>query len=287
MTDSRVTMTSYDDMTKQQAVAALEEFLDERDPALRRLRELLAVDGLRPDELLDGTPDSLTTVWRWAKSRLRRRKRDNATENARFENWLPTWSRHTIPDEPTLSYDTILLLDGVIAYFCRVIEAGAPQAGWRVGHHRVKSYHWQNYPVLGNEKEEFALTDFLPAKSRAHLKGVRESPDDELTTSAISVISTLRGEREEDRVEEPLVEVDDLSNGRSDERYDFEVNVQEEIAHEHSALVDSMVRALAEEPGVSEAFREDRERVLVTAPDWSGPRLANWFTSYLSDHLNG
>lgn len=280
-------MTSYDDMTKQQAAAALTEFLAERDPALRRLRELLAVDGLQPEELLDGTPDSLTTLWRWAKSRLRTRNRDNATENARFENWLPTWSRHTIQDEPTLSYDTILLLDSVVAYFCQVVEAGAPQARWRVGHHRVKNYHWQNYPVLGNEKEEFALADYLPAKSRAHLKGIRESPDNELTTSAISVISTLRGEREEDGGEEPLVEVDDLSNGHSHERYDFEVNVHEEIAHEHSELVDRMVLALAKEPGVGEAFREDRERVLVTAPDWSGPRLKDWFTAYLSDHLDG
>lgn len=280
-------MTSYDDMTKQQAAAALAEFLDERGPALQRLRELLSVDGLHPDDVMDGTPGSLTTVWRWAKSRLRRRDRDDVAENDRFAQWLPTWARHTIPDEPTLSYNTVLLLDGVIAYFCQVVEAGAPQARWRVGHHRVKNYHWQNYPVLGYEKEEFALADFLPAKSRAHLKGLRESADDELTTSAASVISTLRGEREDDDVQEPLVEVDDLSGRHSDQRYDFEVSVREEIAHEHSEVVDHMVRALGKEPGVSAAFREDRERVLVKAPDWSSARLADWITACLSDRIDG
>jgi hypothetical protein len=57
-------MTNYRDLTKATAAAALQGSLDERSPALERLRERLMADGQDPDALLDGTFESLVPLWR-------------------------------------------------------------------------------------------------------------------------------------------------------------------------------------------------------------------------------
>ena len=59
-------MTPYADLTEQQAAAALEEFLQERSPALRRL-ELAVGDAVD----LDHSVESLGPLWVWTKERLR------------------------------------------------------------------------------------------------------------------------------------------------------------------------------------------------------------------------
>ncbi|BCW67530.1 hypothetical protein NicSoilB4_22930 [Arthrobacter sp. NicSoilB4] len=61
-------MTDYRDLTTTDAAAALQEFLDERAPALERLRERLVADGRDPAALLDGTPESQVPLWRWVLS---------------------------------------------------------------------------------------------------------------------------------------------------------------------------------------------------------------------------
>jgi hypothetical protein len=48
-------MTNNRDLTKAKAAAALQEFLDERGPALERLRERLMAEGQDPSAFLDGT----------------------------------------------------------------------------------------------------------------------------------------------------------------------------------------------------------------------------------------
>lgn len=65
----------------------------------------------------------------------------------------------------------------------------------------------------------------------------------------------------------------------------FDVSVLEEIAYERSRLVDQLVGALEEQPGVLEAFREDRERLIVRAPDWDAEQLQTFAAGYLSDRL--
>ena len=66
-------MTNYRDLTQLEAAAALQEFLDERGPALALLRERLDEDRQDTDALLDGSLESLVPLWRWLLSRLTRR----------------------------------------------------------------------------------------------------------------------------------------------------------------------------------------------------------------------
>jgi hypothetical protein len=273
-------MTLYREMTEAEAAAALEEFLRDRPPGLRRLTESLRADGHDP-ALLDGSPESLTPVWRWAKSQLAL-KDDPGHSEPPVGAELPSWQRYSMGYEPMLSASSVQVLDGVISYLCEVLERAVPEAHWRVGLDRVKGYHWQNHPVLALGKAEADPADFVPGRARAHLDGFKESPDDDLTVVARALAADLSGEGEGATAEdEPLVEVDELEG----EEHDFELSVHDEIAHEHSATVDQLVEALARQAGVVEAFREDRERVLLRAPDWTAQRVDEWATGFLAERL--
>jgi hypothetical protein len=94
------------------------------------------------------------------------------------------------------------------------------------------------------------------------------------------VIARLGGDHAEQAdADEHLVEVDGPDDGQ------FDVSVLEEIAHDRSRLVDQLVGALEEQPGVLEAFREDRERLFVRAPGWDAEQLQTFVAGYLSDRL--
>ncbi len=282
-------MTTYHEMKQHEAAAALREFLRERPVALQRLGEVLAADGQDPERLLDGSPQSLTPLWRWAKARLTA-KTDAGQEQAHALE-LPSWLRYTRGREPILSRDSLQVVDGITSYFCKVVEAGAPEARWRVGHDRLKRYIWQNHPVLGRGKDEFGMVNRVPALARSHLLSSRSSDpvappsaDEDLTVAATSLIRTLRGQPGAATVmeqEEPVVEVEVLE----DDDYDFEICVRDQIAQEHSSLVDQLATALEQQAGVSEAFREDRERLLLRAPDWTVGRLESWTSTFLIEFL--
>ncbi|HSN35520.1 MAG TPA: hypothetical protein VLT34_04160 [Arthrobacter sp.] len=79
-------------------------------------------------------------------------------------------------------------------------------------------------------------------------------------------------------MEEPILEV-------GEEDGVFDVGLDEEIAHEHSRKVDRMVKDLAAQPGIDSAYREDREVLLVTAPDWDADRLERWVLEWLKARL--
>jgi len=273
-------MKRYEDLTKQEAAAALTEFLAERDPALAALRQRLGADG--QEHLLDETVESLVPLWRWAKSRLRPQQ---AGGDPPAGGSTPTWLRHYIGTEPTLSRESLELVDGLVSYLCRVIERGAPHAQWQVGHHRIKSYIWQNQPVLAAEGREYQLAQTVAGTARGQASGQWPSDDEKLARAATAIIDALNGADEEDAADdEPVVEVDDLGEDAVRGR-EFEVALREDVAHEHSRTVDRLVKKLAAEEGVTRAFREDREILLVTAPNWDADRLRDWVVRYFEAHI--
>ncbi|WP_461172045.1 hypothetical protein M1D93_13525 [Arthrobacter sp. Z1-9] len=118
-------MKSYEKMRKQEAAAALQEFLDERPHALEHLTRYLTeyADGTVH---LDETVESLTPLWRWVKSVLTELTVESPEPEA---STSPTWLRYGIGTEPILSPKSIEIIDGVISYLCRVVEQGAPKPG--------------------------------------------------------------------------------------------------------------------------------------------------------------
>lgn len=276
------TTDGYMDMTKARAAAARQEFLDERGPALDRLREQLAADGQDPETFLDGTPGSLVPLWHWMLSCTTLRDAPGATDPASVprEAW-PSWERHTVEEEWTLSFESLVLLDGLVSYLAAVVLDRAPLARWEIARDSHKRYFYNNHPVLvsGTGEDHNFLPGFPVVSARAALLGLRESPDDAIARYARELIERLNRPMEgavEAMEPEPLFEVEETSDEPGG--YNFEVGFGDEVAHERSDEVDRLVLELAGEYGVHEALREDREIILVRAPSWSKDELQAWIS---------
>lgn len=278
-----MTMTYYRTMTKRQAAKALEEYLTERPAALHRLRDELAADGLDPEAVLEGTPESLARVWRWVAARIMAME-DGPTPvspDAPAPAWWPSWARYTADLRRSTPDGVVVLLDAFISYLGEVITMGAPEAVWQVGYHRMKAYRLQNHPVLTSPLTDSQIFPPVVVNVVAYRlrRGMDPLRENEFATYAVGVIRRLRGQ---DQVAvaapEPLVEV-------GEEGGVFDVGLYEEIAHEHSRKVDRMVKDLATQPGIVTAHREDREMLLVTAPGWNAERLERWVTDWLKAEL--
>lgn len=278
-------MTDYLDLTKAGAAAALQEFLDERGPALSRLQERLVADGQDPVALLDGTPESLVPLWRWMLSRLTSIDAPGATDPASVprEAW-PSWERHTTEKERTLSLESLTLLDGLVSYLAAVVRDRAPLARWEIARDRHKRYAYNNHPVLvSGAGEDHNFLPGLPVVSaRAALRGSRESPDDAMASYARRLIDRLNeGDSGATKAmePEPPFEIEDVRDEQGG--YDFEIGLGDEIAHERSADVDRLVRQLSREDGINEVLREDRELILVRAPSWNTDALQTWIAQHI------
>lgn len=275
-------MKSYQKMTKQEAAAALQEFLEERPRALENLRQLLG-ERSGGTVTLDWTVESLIPLWCWVKSVLTER----TTEPTDIEvSAGPTWLRYRVGTEPTLSSESVALIDGVISYLCRVVEQGAPHAKWRVGYNRVTSYMWQNHPVLVHDDGEVPLAALVPGKARGQASGRHPSDDGELARVAAAVIKQLNATAQEAPLEEePLFEVEDVGEDEVQNRA-LEVSLREDISYQHSEDIDRLIEILENEEGISSAFREDREVFLVFTPSWSTEQLHHWVARYIQMNIH-
>lgn len=143
----------YIGMTKAQSEAAFQEYLDERGPALERLRETLVADGEDPDVLLDGSIESMIPLWRWILAHLTRAGDPGATDTTSVprEQW-PSWARYSYETVGELSLESLFLLDGLVSYLGDVVQQHAPEARWEIAHHRIKRYVYNNHPCLVSGK---------------------------------------------------------------------------------------------------------------------------------------
>lgn len=284
---------NYLNLNKNQAAVAFQEFIDERAAALERLRNVLVEDGQNPDTMLDDTVESLIPLWRWIMSHLTGPSSPGATDPATVprKEW-PSWERYTRVEERVLSFESLVLLDGLISHLAALLRAHAPSARWEIAHHPVKRYVYNNHPVLVNGRGE--INNFLPdlpvADARALLRGIRASPDNAIATYASAVIDNLNagdsganGETVEG--DEPLAEVEDLGDDPLRGR-ELEVSLHEEIAHEYSRQVDHMVKKLAKEDGITGVIREDREVLLVATSTWNTEKLQEWVSRYLEAKIH-
>jgi hypothetical protein len=108
--------------------------------------------------------------------------------------------------------------------------------------------------------------------------------DDNLTVLARSLITKLGGEDLAPTApDEPLVETDRVAG----DDHDWELSVSDEVAFEHSDLVDDLVAALGREAGVHEVLRQDRQLILLRTPGWTQENLEAWASNFLRALLPG
>jgi hypothetical protein len=117
---------NYINMSKAQSEAAFQEYLEERQPALARLRAALAADGQDADAMLDGTINSLVPLWQWILSHLAGPDVPGATAPGSVPRdvW-PSWERYMYEQEKSLSLESLFLLDGLVSYLGPVVQERA------------------------------------------------------------------------------------------------------------------------------------------------------------------
>jgi hypothetical protein len=253
-------MTSYGDLTAQEAASALEEFLGERAAALRHFE-----DEVGDAVSLDRSVASLGPAWRWLKPRLRPGPPDGPQ---------PTWSRLGLGEHEKLDAASLRLVDGLVSYVAEVVQAAAPAVTWRVGSDPDPRFLNRNHPML-----TLGAWEQAPAWTVGNLArqvfGEWPPSDDRLASVIGTWVANLAGESgPESAGIGPAYEVSDLRDGSAPAEFDFEVSLDEDLADEK--LVADVADGLRAVAGVLEVHVEDRNVLLVRAPGWDENRLARW-----------
>jgi hypothetical protein len=271
----------YEDMIPAQAADALDEFLAERPAALERLRSTLASHGLRPDGLLEGTPESVAPAWEWISAQAAELGVDprSLTEDPTRPTW-PSWARHGMLVDPHPPAQTLALADGFTSYLAQVITTAVPKAQWLVGEHRIGNYPMLNYPVLATDHHQVFLPAMPLYSAYQSAHGRDPMSGTEMLTHTRRTVTALRGEGPvAEAAEEPLVTVvADVDC--------FDVGLRPDLATEHSELVEWMVAELTDRDGVASVYRYGPDALVVNAPDWDETRLKLWCTLWLQRHLH-
>jgi hypothetical protein len=270
----------YEMMDARQAADALDAYLAERDPALRRLRGALADGGLDPGDTLDGSVYSVSPLWAWITARITELGVDPhaLAEDPTRPGW-PSWARHGRLVDPHPPAETIALVDGFASYLGRVIDAAAPDAAWQVGEHLLADHPLLNYPVLATDHHQI----FLPALPlySAYQSAHGRSPmsGSEMLAHTRRTIDALNGEGPEAAaIEEPLVTV-------VAEIDCFDVGLREDIPADHPQIVPQLIDELCARDGVESVHRYGPAALVVDVPDWDELRLKLWCTLWLERHL--
>jgi hypothetical protein len=270
----------YELMTARQAADALDLYLDERAPALQRLRTTLAGHDRDPDKMLNGSVYSVSPLWSWITARVAQLGLDPRclTDDPSRASW-PSWARHGRLVDPHPPAETIALVDGFTSYLGQVLRTTAPHAIWQVGEHIMADHPLLNYPVLASDHHQI----FLPALplysvyQSAH--GRDPMSGTEMLTHTRRTIDALHGEGPEAAaLEEPLVTV-------VAEIDCFDVGLREDIPAAHPGLVEHLIAELCDRDGVASVHRYGPAALVVDVADWDELRLKLWCTLWLQRHL--
>lgn len=287
----------YKQLTRDEAWAVMEEFLAERQPALDKLRSSLSADGIDPDQLLDDSVESLTGLWAWIKPQLRSQEQAPGG----FDGWLPTWNRHDLrgdAGERTLSYETVLLLDGVVTYISRVIMKANPDARWTIGTDGPKSFVYHEPLIVTRRETQPAFA--VAGQARRFLLG-EESLDDTFTQDVLDWHMPKRSPRELEwaadlarmKAEDPemfepdspveafYVEGRDPEDPKSE---DVDVHFTDLVGGYSYDLLDDAAAEIETLDGVRWTHHYDRGAILL-ATDWTPQKVEAWFTNYLVSHI--
>ena len=273
-------MMRYESMTGPQAADALDAYLAERDPALRRLRAELAGHGQDPDEMLDGSVYSVSPLWVWTTSRIAELGVDphSLAEDPTRPSW-PSWARHAKLVDPHPPAISLALVDGFAAYLGQVVAAGAPAATWQVGEHLIADHPLFNYPVLASDHHQLFLPAIPLYSAYQSAHGRDPMSGTEMLAHTRRTIDALNGQGPEAAsIEEPLVTV-------VAEVDCFDVGLREDIPTRHPEVVPLLIDELCDRDGVESVHRYGPAALVVDAPDWDEMRVRLWCTLWLQRHL--
>lgn len=145
-------------MTRDQASAYLEQFLEEMPASRERLAQTLERHGADPALAEDLTPASLNPMWDALSPLLAWQdgyvppspaepppplRLEALGDLDALPSWL--WSNSA---SIRLSPESMWLMDGMGRHLGNVLVAVTPGMRWSVGRHRIRAYVYQNHPVV-------------------------------------------------------------------------------------------------------------------------------------------
>ncbi|MUN63777.1 hypothetical protein GMA12_11605 [Kocuria sediminis] len=269
----------YELMDARQAADALDAYLAERAPALRRLRKTLVDHGLDPEEMLDGSVYSVSPLWAWISARATECgvAQHPLTEDPTRHSWS-SWARHGRLVDPHPTVGTLRLVDGFVSYLGQILCAAVPGAIWVVGEHRIAAHPLLNRPVLAAGHHQIFLPLFpLYGAYQCAYQRFPMSGTEMLAHTRRTIHALEGGGTEAADLEEPMVTV-------VAEVGCFDVGLREDVAA-HPGLVEQLVAELADRDGILSVYRYGPAAIVVDFPDWDELQLDLWCTLWLQRHL--
>jgi hypothetical protein len=233
-----------------------------------------------PAERLDRSIDSLEPLWKWYVARVRgpwwRRAMGGEARNAMNDEQMraqdPPWWYDFHPKwGQQMGTRTARLASGLIDYYFAVAERASAGPGWVMGSRRSQpSYQEPAFDIEGRGARNYSLPLIMSLRAlEATHGGDRPEALRKLMEQWLGLDPAWEAEMR--RLAEPLPAWHVLAVDHP--AFTHQVSVRSDLAWHMTRRVDRLVGALAAEPGVEAAVREDREVILVRAPSLDEPRL--------------
>ena len=289
----------WKELSHDEAAAYLKQFLLEQPARLEELASLSQSTGGPSRTELDYGPESLVPLWRWARKRMSwhegyvpnpiptmpATRRPTGDELAPLSQ-LPSWVGAEPTTHGTFSPDTLWLIDMVARYFAEVLLRANPRAEWRVGNSRIKGYAEQNRPVLSWSGGELSPLNLITVLTSRELKGDLESPGGEalrrlfdVRMEPIKSDASLASEAASDELD-----LFDVAEYDPEGEWTYDIYLDDWFAAVGEDQVARLIADLSADPRIVEVHHEDREHLLVNAPDLTLDALQELVRTWFERH---
>lgn len=234
-----------------------------------------------PARRLDRSIESLEPLWKWYVAWVRgpwwlRAMRGESwhamtAEGMRAAQDPPWWYDFHPQWGQQMGIRIARLATGLIDYYFAVAERASAGPGWRMGSpRRHPGYQAPLFDIEGRGERDYSLPLLMTLRAlEASYGGERREALRKLMEQWLGLDPAWEAEMR--RLAEPLPAWHVLAVDHPN--FTHQVSVRDDLAWRATRRVDRLVGALAAEPGVEEAVREDREVILVRATSLDEPRL--------------
>ncbi len=157
-------MTAFEKLTKRNAQAFFEAYLDRKDAVLAEFIKKIETQGGSSQAELDFSPQSLVPLWTWLWPRLRL-----ADEHPENQGQLPMWYAVEVSNNPhgntPLPVETALWIDGLAYYFGDTVVKNIPDAKWAICTDNKAAYY--NKPVIDGSVFIYPLNNMIVVTMQA------------------------------------------------------------------------------------------------------------------------
>ena len=287
------------DLSREEAEAYLEQFLREQPERLEQLVRLSESSGGPRPELLDYSPQSLVPLWRWARQRL--------SWNAAYEppavigdpprhvpvredlpppGEVPSWAGAHPREFARFSAETLWLIDMITRYFAEVLRRANPDACWQVAHSRISGEVNENQPVLKWAAGNVNPRSILVVIASRELWAMADPDGEELKGAFDTRMGQLRsrGGQAEAQKATGALDLFDVGEYDPEGEWTYDVYLDDWFAAVGEDHVTRLIADLSADARIVEVHHEDREHLLVNAPDLSREALEELVRGWFERH---